>query len=142
MQRLTWLALASAAVLACASPYVTPTRWQSVSPAPDRARVIGRVTSSHRRVPLMARALPYDSAGTLVDSTLAEPDGGFVLSSAHGGPHGLRLLFIGHGPVMQRIHLRPGRVDTVRVGLKRDDRFLISDCVGPNGGFGQQFCKR
>jgi hypothetical protein len=142
MQRRPWLAVASAAVLACASPYVTPARWQSVSPAPDRAQVIGRVTSSHRSEPIMARALLYDSVGTLVDSTTADPDGGFVLSSARGGPHGFRLLFIGHRPVLRRIVLLPGRVDTARVELKYDDRFLISDCVGPDGGFGLQFCKR
>lgn len=90
----------------------------------------------------MARALLYDSAGTLVGSTQADPDGGFVLSTARGGPHAVRLLLVGYRPVLRRIDLLPGRVDTVLVELKRSDLFLHTDCVGADGGFGQQYCKR
>lgn len=134
--------LPATVLLACAAPHVTPLRWRSVSPVPDRAQLIGRVTSSRRREPLMARALLYDSAGALVDSTQADPDGGFVLSTARGGPHAVRLLLLGYRPVLRRIDLVPGRVDTVLVELKRSDLFLHSDCVGADGGFGGQYCKR
>ena len=51
-----------------------------------------------------------------------------------------------HQAAFQPLVLRAGVVDTVRLRLKYDDRFVIWDCIGPvkpdnTQGFGPEFCR-
>ena len=113
----------------------------------DVAFIIGEARSSSHNRPLeAARVRLVDATGDVRDSTFTDATGAFVLGPVAPGDYRLHVNTLVHQAAVHPLALRAGIVDTVRLRLKYDDRFVISDCIGPimpdgTQGFGSQFCR-
>lgn len=134
--------LALLLVLGCAR-LTTPSLWREVAPTPDHAHLVGIVVSSRGGRPLHGASVRLSSAGgPVVDSALTDASGAFAVSVSQDGEYELRIVAIAHQQRRRTAQLRVGHVDTLRIDLRYDTTALISDCIGRDGGFGQQHCRK
>jgi hypothetical protein len=96
-------------------------RMPTVSIASDRGAVVGTAVEAGTSRPLAfsdTRLVSVDSPTLAAFLAIADSAGGFVFRAIAPGTYTLRTRAVGHRVEEQRIDVRAGTIDTVRVALR------------------------